>query len=153
MNCHVTFLAVVEVSRAVAVFTLVVTDGAATGSVSVAAKLVVTSAAIVSLSLLVWSSCLSSASGSGISSYKSQSVSTGGRLDRAAPEDLLPEAEVLEGRLGSLSDRSESQSLSPATEPQPCTDTSTGPESELSESDSLIKTSHTQYMTNYSCVD
>lgn len=77
-------------------------------------------------------------SGSALSS--SQPSSAGGRLDRAALEDLPPEAELLEERAGSESDRSESQSLSPATEPQPYTETSTGPDPELSESESLKKT-------------
>lgn len=77
-------------------------------------------------------------SGSVVSS--SQPSSAGSRLDRAVLEDLPPEAEFLEERVGSESDRSESQSLSPATEPQPYIETSTGPDPELSESDSLEKT-------------
>lgn len=70
----------------------------------------------------------------------SQPSSAGSRLDRVVLADLPPEAEFLEERVGSESDRSESQSLSPATEPQAYTDTSTGPDPELSESESLKKT-------------
>lgn len=111
LNCHVTFLAVVEESESVDVFT----DGVAMGLEGNSPKLDSTA-----VSGSFCSSSLSgSISGSGGSSYKSQSGSTGGRLERAAPEDLGPEAEVLEGRLGSVSDRSESQSLSPATDPHP----------------------------------
>lgn len=91
-------------------------------------------------------------SGSVVSPNKSQPGSAGGRLGRAAA-DLLPAPAVLEERLGSESDRSESQSLSPATEPQPSIDRSTGPEPELSESDSLekeeTKNSDQQSLKNY----
>lgn len=114
----------------------------AMGMAAVAAMLAVTPVTVPArlLSGPSWSVKISlSTSGSAASGDKSQSGSTGSRLDRAVPADLLPAAETLEERLGSESDRSESQSLSPATEPQPRTDTSTGPEPELSESDSLEK--------------
>lgn len=74
-------------------------------------------------------------SGSASSSYVSQADDCLGCA--VLPPDLLAVAETLEERVGSESDRSESQSLSPATESQPSTDTSTGPDPELSESDSL----------------
>ena len=79
-----------------------------------------------------------STSGSVVSPNMSQPGSAGRRLGRVPPVDLVP-AEILEERLGSESERSESQSLSPATEPHPSIDRSTGPEPELSESDSLEK--------------
>lgn len=106
----------------------------------VADMLLVTSVALFALSLLSLSCSLKSSlstSGSVVSPNKSQPSSVGSRLGRAMPADLFAAAEILQERLGSVSDRSESQSLSPATEPQPSTDTSTAPDPELSESDSL----------------
>lgn len=108
----------------------------------VAAMLVVTPVTFLALPLLFLSCSVKSSlstSGSVVSPNKSQPGSAGSRLGLAIPADLLPAAEILEERLGSESDRSESQSLSPATEPQPSTDRSTGPDPELSESDSLEK--------------
>lgn len=95
---------------------------------------------LTSLALSCDSNSSVGTSGSMVSS--SQPSSAGIRLDRAVLADLPPEAEFLEERVGSESDRSESQSLSPATEPQPYIDTSTGPDPELSESESLKKTQH-----------
>lgn len=113
------------------------------GMPDVAAMLVVTFPVTLLAFPLLFRSCSVksslSTSGSVVSPNKSQPGSADSRLDRAAPADLLPVAEILEERLGSESDRSESQSLSPATEPQPSNDRSTGPEPELSESDSLEK--------------
>lgn len=108
----------------------------------VAAMPVVTPVTFLALPLLFLSCSVNSSlstSGSVVSPNKSQPGSAGSRLARATPSDLLPAAEILEERLGSESDRSESQSLSPATEPQPSTDRSTGPDPELSESESLKK--------------
>lgn len=110
------------------------------GMAGVAAILVVTSVTFLALPLLFLSCSVKSSlsnSGSVVSPNKSHPGSAGSRLGRATPADLVPAAEILEERLGSESDTSESQSLSPATEPQPSTDRSTGPEPELSESDSL----------------
>lgn len=135
LNCHVTFFVVDDCS--VGVIGLFDTVGfVAMGTSWVAAMLVVTPLTFLPLSCGPDGSA--GTSGSVVSS--SQPSSAGGRLDRAVLEDLPPEAEFLEERVGSESDRSESQSLSPATEPQPYTDTSTGPDPELSESDSLKKT-------------
>lgn len=133
LNCHVTFF-VDDCSSIVDVFTGVVTGCVAMGMPGVVDMLVVASVAFHAFSCSVKRSL--STSGSVVSPNKSQPGSAGSRLDRAG---LLPAAEILMDRLGSESDRSESQSLSPATDPQPNTDRSTGPEPELSESDSLKK--------------
>lgn len=145
LNCHVTFFVVDADSGSVACLVVVATVVAgldATGADCVASMLVVTPLTLrdpLLLLLLSWSLKTSrGSSGSTSSSYVSQVGSAGGRLGRAMLLlDLLPVAETLEERLGSESDTSESQSLSPATESQPSTDTSTAPEPELSESDSL----------------
>lgn len=132
LNCHVTFFDVD--STVCARCTDVVTCGVAMGAAGESARPVTFLAfPLWFLSCSVKSSL--STSGSVVSPNKSQPGSAWGRLDRATPADLLPE--ILEGRLGSESDRSESQSLSPATESQPSTDISTGPDPELSESESL----------------
>lgn len=139
LNCHVTFF-VVDCSAVVVVLTEAETGGVAVGTAGVAAALVETAATVPDLPLLFLSCSVKSSlstSGSVVSPNRSQSGSAGSRLGRATPADLLPDVEILEERLGSESDRSESQSLSPATESQPSTDRSTGPEPELSESDSL----------------
>lgn len=136
LNCHVTFFVVDSCSRDVAGFSVVVT-----GSVSMemgdGAAVVADTPMLPALDVSCFVNISLITSDSVCTGDKSQSGSTGSRLGRATMADLLPEAEILDERLGSESDRSESQSLSPATEPQPRTDTSTGPESELSESDSL----------------
>lgn len=145
LNCHVTFLVVEAVSGSVACLVVVVLAAAvagldATGADCVASMLVVTPLSLLDPPLLLSCSLKASLSSSGStsSSYVSQVGSADGRLGRAAPPlDLLPVAATLEERLGSESDTSESQSLSPATESQPNTDTSTAPDPELSESDSL----------------
>lgn len=156
LNCHVTFLVVEAVSGSVACLWVVATVAAgldAAGGVCVASMLVVTPLTLLDPPLWSLLSCslkLSlGSSGSASSWYVSSQVgSAGGRLGRAAPPPpplpppppppvLLLVAETLEERVGSESDRSESQSLSPATESQPSTDTSTAPDPELSESDSL----------------
>ena len=110
------------------------------GVPGVAATQVVTPVTFLALPLLFLSCSVNSSlisSGSVFSPIMSQSGSVGSCLGRDTPADLSPVAELLEERLGSESDWSESQSLSPATEPQPSTDSSTGPDPELSESDSL----------------
>lgn len=145
LNCHVTLFVVDAVSGSVACLVVVATVVAgldATGADCSASMLVVTPLTLLDPPLLLLLSCSLkvslSSSGSASSSYVSQVGSADGRSGRAAPPaDLLVVAETLEERLGSESDRSESQSLSPATESQPSTDTSTAPDPELSESDSL----------------
>lgn len=145
LNCHVTLFVVDAVSGSVACLVVVATVVAgldATGADCSASMLVVTPLTLLDPPPLLLLSCSLkvslSSSGSASSSYVSQVGSADGRLGRAAlAADLLVVAETLEERLGSESDRSESQSLSPATESQPSTDTSTAPDPELSESDSL----------------
>lgn len=145
LNCHVTFFVVDPVSGSVACLVVVATVAAgldATGADCVASMLVVTPLTLLDPLLLTLLSCSSkaslSSSGSTSSSYVSQVGSADGRLGRAVlPLGLLPVAETLEERLGSESDTSESQSLSPATESQPSTETSAAPDPELSESESL----------------
>lgn len=139
LNCHVTFFVVDDCSTGAAAFIGVVTGWVDVGMACVPAMLVETPVTFLALPLMFLSCSVKSSlstSGSVVSPNKSQPGSAGSRLGRA---DLLPAAEILEERLGSESDRSESQSLSPATEPQPSTDRSTGPDPELSESDSLEK--------------
>lgn len=146
LNCHVTFFAVDAVSGSVACLVVVATVAAgldATGADCLASMQVVTPLTLLDPLLLSLLSCSLKASvnssGWTSSSYTSQVGSAGGRLGRAAMLlDLLPVAETLDERLGSESDTSESQSLSPATESQPSTDTSAAPDPELSESDSLV---------------
>lgn len=141
LNCHVTFF-VVDCSTGVAILDGIVMGFVATGTDCVTAMLVVTPLTFLALPLLFLSCSLKSSlstSGSVVSSNMSHPRSAGSSLGRAMTADLLPAAEILEERLGSESDKSESQSLSPATEPQPSIDTSTGLDPELSESDSLKK--------------
>ncbi len=131
------------------------------GIACVATMLLVIPVTLLALPLVFLSCSVKSSlstSGSVVSPNKSQPGSAGSRLGRATLADLLPAAEILEERLGSESDRSESQSLSPATEPQPSTDRSTGPEPELSESDSLEKHNRQNlgkifYYSNLNCSD
>lgn len=139
LNCHVTFLVVVSVVACLTGAGAGCADRATPGD---AAMLVVTPVLFLALPLLFRSCSVKSSlstSASVVSPNKSHPGSAGSRLGRAAATDLVPAAETLEERLGSESDRSESQSLSPATEPQPSNDRSTGPEPELSESESLGK--------------
>lgn len=133
LNCHVTFFVVVDGSAADDSFTCVVVGCVAMASSGVAAIQVVTLVTVLALLSLFRSCCVKSSVGTSASvtsPYMSQSGSAGSRCGWDTAADLIPES--LEQRLGSESDRSESQSLS-----QPSTDTSTGPEPELSESESL----------------
>lgn len=151
LNCHVTFFVVDDCSTVDVCLTGVVTGWVAMGMACVTAMLVVTPVTFLALPLLFLSCSRKSSlstSGSVVSPNKSQPISAGSRFGRAMPADLLLAAEILEERLGSESDRSESQSLSPATEPQPSTDRSTGPDPELSESESLEEHNRQQILTS-----
>lgn len=149
LNCHVTF--VDACSTVVDRFTGEVTRWVAMGMVVESSRLLVTPVSFLALPLLFLSCSVKSSlstSGSVVSPNKSQPGSACS-FDRDVAAALFPAEEILGGRLGSESDRSESQSLSPATEPQPRTDMSPGPDPELSESDSLKKTQQAQSEWNH----
>ena len=155
LNCHVTFLVVDACSNVAAALAISSAGSGVTPWTNPGVVITLVVAATVTVVTLLLrllppmvapSSSSSSSSNSGSTSgsvtswnWSQLGSAVGGRFGRMGPDEglLLAPRTLEEGRWGYESEASESQSLSPARDPQPSTDMSAAPEPELSESESL----------------